>query len=78
MPVTDILDKFPYKKFNLKSNYLIHATIKEVNKKLSTNTSAIHSTLSDGRHGLLSLTLPLAIYNTITNIPFIRLLNQGS
>ena len=44
---------------------------------MSTNTAAIHSTWSNGRYSLLSLVISTTIYNTITNIPFVRLLNLG-
>ena len=74
---SDILDRFPYKEFELYNGKPTYASIKEVNNKLSANAAAIHSTLFDGRHGLLGLTLPPSIYNTITNIPFVRPLNPG-
>ena len=77
MTITDILDKFPHKEFELNPNKSIHTSIKDINKKLSANASAIYSTLSDGRHSLLGLTLPATVYNTISNISFVRPLNTG-
>jgi len=77
MTVNDILDRFPYKEFDLHPGRPTYALIKDINEKLSANASAIHSTLSDGRHGLLGLTIPPAVCNTITNLPFVRPLNPG-
>ena len=74
---TESIDRFPYKEFNLINGKPIYATIKSVNDKLSANAASIHSTLSDGRHGLLGLVVPPNIYNTITNVPFVRPLNPG-
>ena len=74
----NIIDRFLYKDFQLINGKPTYTTIKSVNDKLSTNTSAKYSTLSDGRHGLLGLVIPSTIYNTITNVPFIRPLNPGA
>ena len=73
----DILDRFPYKHFSLINGKPTYATIKSINDKLSANAASIHSTLSDGRHGLLGLVIPPNIYSTITNVAFIRPLNPG-
>ena len=53
MTVTDILDRFPHKDFDLHNCRPTYALIKDINAKLSANASDIHSILSDGRHGLL-------------------------
>ena len=77
MTVKDILDRFPHEEFDHHDGRPTCALIKDVDEKLSANASAIHSTLSDSRHGLLGLTLPPATCNTITNAPFARPLNPG-
>ena len=77
MPVTHMLDRFPHKEFDLHNCRPTYALIQLINQKLNANASAIHSTLSDGRHGLLGLTLPPAVCNTITNVPFVRPINPG-
>ena len=77
MTVTHILDRFPHEEFDLHDCRPTHALIKDINQKLSANASAIHSTLSDGHHGLLGLTLPPAVHNTVKNVPFARPLNPG-
>ena len=59
MTVTNILDHFPHKEFNLCDCRPTYSLIKSINQKLSANTSAIHSTSPDRHHGLLRLTLPL-------------------
>lgn len=72
-----MLDRFPHEEFDLHNGKPTCASIKEVNDKLSAKTAAIHSTLSDSRHGLLGLTLPPNICDAITNAPFVRPLNPG-
>ena len=74
---TESINRFPHKEFNLINGKPTCAAIKSVNDKLSANAASIHSTLSDGRHGLLGLVVPPTIHSTITNVPFVRPLNPG-
>ena len=72
-----ITERFPYKEIPKISGPPTYPTIKNVNKMLSTNASSIHSNLGDGQHGLLALTLPAAVYNTISGVPFVFPVNPG-
>lgn len=74
----DIIGRFLYKDFGLINSNLSYPTIKAVDNKLSVNGTTIYSTLSDGRLSLLGLVIPPTIYNTITNVASVRLLNLGS
>ena len=47
MTVTDILDRFPHKGFDLYNSRPAYTLMKDINEKLSANASTIHSTLSD-------------------------------
>ena len=51
--------------------------MKITSDKLSANAAAIHSMLSDGRQGLLGLSVPPSIFNTIPNIHFTRPVNPN-
>jgi hypothetical protein len=45
--------------------------ITEVNLQLNANAASVHSNLGDGVHGLLTLTINPAVYNTLSAIVFI-------
>jgi hypothetical protein len=54
-----------------------YTTITELHLKLNANAASIFSSLGDGTHGLLALTVSNVVYNTLSAIPFIQPINPG-
>jgi hypothetical protein len=54
-----------------------YATIAELHLKVNTNVASVYSSLGDGSHGLLTLTVSATVYNTLSAIPFVHPLNPG-
>jgi hypothetical protein len=80
MPSSDIdkvVDGFPHPiifPINGMPNY---EALSDLNLKLNSNASSVHSDLGNGQLGLLALTVSVAVYNTLSNIPFVPPLNPG-
>jgi hypothetical protein len=54
-----------------------YATIADIHLKLNANAASVFSSLGDGAQGLLSLTVSDAIYNSISDVPFVTPINPG-
>ena len=52
-------------------------SIRPMHQKLNTNTASIVPHLSNGRLGLLSLTVIPIVYNALSYIPFVPPTNHG-
>lgn len=54
-----------------------YETIHEMHYKLNTNSALVHTDLGGGTLGFLALIVPPAVYNTISNTPFIAPISMG-
>jgi hypothetical protein len=54
-----------------------YATIADIHLKLNANVASVFSSLGDGVQGLLALTVSEAVYNGISDVPFITPINPG-
>jgi hypothetical protein len=54
-----------------------YATIADTHLKLNANAASVFSSLGDGAHGLLALTVSVAVYNTQSAIAFVAPTNPG-
>ena len=55
-----------------------YKTITEVHLKLNANSASVQSNLGDGQLGLIFLTVPPAVYNTLSATAFIPPVNSGA
>ena len=72
-----IMEQFLYKEIPKINGTPRYRTIKNFNKMLRNNASSIYSNLGGGLNSLLSLTLLLAVYNNISVVLFVFLVNLG-
>ena len=72
-----IRDNFPHKSIPPIVGQPTYETIKELHLKLNENAVKVHSNLGNGLLGYLGVTVTPAIFNTLSNTPFIIPLNPG-
>ena len=73
-----IVDSFPFPTIPPIVGTPTYNTIAEVNLKLNSNSASIQSNLGCGTLGLLQLTVPPAVYNTLSVNAFVVPVNPGS
>jgi hypothetical protein len=54
-----------------------YEALSDLNLKLNSNASSVHSDLGNGLLGLLALTVSVVVYNTLSNTPFVPPINPG-
>jgi hypothetical protein len=54
-----------------------YGALAKVHLKLSANASSVHSNLGNGTLSLLPFTVSVAVYNALSNIPFVATANPG-
>ena len=69
--VDKIKDAFPHPTIEQIVGQPGYETIKPMHQHLNANAASINSHLGNGRLGLLYLTVQPAVFNTLSNIPFI-------
>ena len=72
-----IRDNFPHKSIPPIVGQPTYETIKELHLKLNENAVKVHSNLGNGLLGYLGVTVTPAIFNTLSNTPFIIPPNPG-
>jgi hypothetical protein len=80
MPSSDIdkvVDGFPHPTIFPITGMPNYEALSELNLKLNSNASSVHSDLRNGQLGLLALTVLVAVYNMLSNIPFVPPPNPG-
>jgi hypothetical protein len=75
--VDSIVNGFPHPTIPPIMGIPTYATIAEVNLKLNANTASVKSALSNEALGLLALTVSLAVYATLSDVPFVVPINPG-
>ena len=55
-----------------------YETLAELHVQLNSNAASVHSILGNGQLGLLPLAVSDAVYNTLSNTPFVVPVNPGS
>ena len=80
MPYTiaKIVDGFPFPTIPPIVGVPNYEIIAELHMKLNSNSASVQSNLGDGTLGLLSLTVSDAVYNTLSNTPFVAPANPGA
>jgi hypothetical protein len=72
-----ITDNFPHKSIPPIVGQPSYETIKELHLKLNENAVKVHSNLGNGLLGYLGVTVTTAIFNTLSNTPFVIPPNPG-
>jgi hypothetical protein len=73
----DIIGSFPNPTIEAISGLPTYDSINAIHLKLNQNAASVDSNLGDGLNGLLPLTVSMAVYNTISNTPFVAPNNPG-
>ena len=72
-----IIDGFPHPTIPPILGVPTYTTIAELQLKLNANAASVFSSLGDGAHGLLTLTVSPTIYDTLSATAFIQPTNPG-
>jgi hypothetical protein len=72
-----IIDGFPHPTIPPILGIPTYTTIAEIHLKLNANAASVYSSLGDGAHGLLALTVSVAVYNTLSATAFVEPANPG-
>jgi hypothetical protein len=75
---TKITENFPHKQIPPIVGQPTYETIKELHLKLNENAVKVHSNLGNGLLGYLGVTVTPAIFDTLSNTPFVIPLNPGT
>jgi hypothetical protein len=75
--IEDYITGFPHPIINKIQGMPSYETIAEVQRDLNANAASIETTLGGGTLGYLALTVAPAVYNTLSNVPFVAPLNPG-
>jgi hypothetical protein len=73
-----ILSRFTYQTLPRIVGVPTYQSITLVANDLKANASSINSELGDGAYGHLALTVPTAVYSTLSNTPFVIPVNPGA
>ena len=76
--IAKIVDGFPFPTIPPIVGVPNYESIAELHMKLNSNSASVQSNLGDSTLGLLSLTVSDAVYNTLSNIPFVAPENPGA
>ena len=69
--IEKIMDSFPYLTITPIIGQPDYGSIIEIHLQLNTNTASVQSHLGNGALDLLFLTITPAVYNILSNVPFI-------
>ena len=75
---SSITECFTYKVINCIEGRPNYTSIREINTKLNTNASSVHSNMAYGTYDLLALTVTPQVFNTLSTIPFVMPVNPGT
>ena len=73
-----IAEEFPHPSIPPILGVPTYTTIAELHLQLNANAASVYSSLGDGAHGLLPLTISLEVYNTLSAVPFVPPVNPGA